>query len=110
MSECWAYMGTKLSPAQLDLYLTIDRILLNEWDPIGVSGCQGAEDEYHGYLPQIFSMVTSHSDAEKIAPYLNWVVTERMELKSNLEHNLRIAERCIEAGNACGLTVNGEGQ
>ena len=96
-------MSTKLQPKELELYLAIDKLLLYEWDPIGVSGIEGAEDEYHGYLPQVFKMVMANDATAEIAQYLNTVVTERMGLYSNLQHSTIIAEKALSLKNLVGL-------
>jgi hypothetical protein len=64
-------MGTKLPPQELELYLAIDALLLNEWDPIGISGIEEAKDEYYAYLPQVFKMVMENTASAEIANYLN---------------------------------------
>lgn len=96
-------MGTKLPPQQLELYQALDKLLLQEWDPIGISDCEGAEDEYQGYLPKVFSLVLSNASSREIAEYLNWVITERMSMNENMQHSLNIAEKCLQAKTNAGL-------
>jgi hypothetical protein len=88
-------MDTKLPPKELELYLAIDELLLNEWDPIGISGIEEAKDEYHAYLPQVFKMVMADATKAEIAKYLNTVVTERIGLQSDLRHSTNIAEKAL---------------
>ena len=45
----------------IPLLADIERILLREWDPIGVRDVPGAEDEYDGYAFRIFTMLKSHA-------------------------------------------------
>jgi hypothetical protein len=56
------------------------RILMEEWDPIGVRGVPEAADEYDGYLPQIGSRLHDGASAKEIAAYLTWVEEDRMGL------------------------------
>ena len=71
-------MGHRLEPHQNELYRRVDEVLSYLWDPIGVAGIPGARDEYHGYLPHVFSMLVNGSAAGAIADYLNQVVGDRM--------------------------------
>jgi len=89
-------MGKKLPPQELELYLALDGLLFNEWDPIGVRGIEEAKDEYYSYLPQVFKMVMDNAPKVEIAEYLNSVVTERMGLNSDMRHSLRIAEKALK--------------
>ena len=71
-------MGHRLEPYQNELYRRVDEVLSYLWDPIGVAGIPEARDEYHGYLPHIFSMLVNGSAEGAIADYLNEVVSDRM--------------------------------
>jgi hypothetical protein len=73
----------------------IKSLFLHEWDPIGVSDCAGAEDEYDSYALQVFKMLGEGADAVAIARYLNWVVTSRMSLRGNLELDPAIAAKAV---------------
>ena len=61
-------MGQKLPAKQLELYKRIDEVLWQDWDPIGVSDCEGARDEYHSYLPKVFRMAYSAGDRKVLVP------------------------------------------
>ena len=56
------------------------RLLMEEWDPIGVRGIPEAADEYDGYLGPIASRLREEASAEEIARYLTDVEEERMGL------------------------------
>jgi hypothetical protein len=71
-------MGHRLEPHQNELYRRVDEVLSYLWDPIGVVGIPEARDEYHGYLPHVFSMLVNGSARGAIADYLNEVVSDRM--------------------------------
>ncbi len=53
----------------------ISRLLLHEWDPIGLSDCDGAESHYDSYALRVFEMLNEEADAIAIASYLTRVVT-----------------------------------
>jgi hypothetical protein len=57
------------------------RVLMEEWDPIGVRGVPEAADEYDSYLGPIAERLRSGQSAEEIAAYLNFVTEERMGWK-----------------------------
>lgn len=73
-------MGSKLKPADEELYRRTDEVLHYLWDPIGVAGYPGARDEYYGYLATVFNLLKTDAGADKIAAYLAQVASEHMEL------------------------------
>ena len=56
----------------------IQRILMNEWDPIGVRDIPEAADEYDSYLGDVYRLVVQSASASKIAEYLRYVEVEQM--------------------------------
>jgi hypothetical protein len=74
----------------------IKRILLNEWDPIGLADVPEAVDEYDAYALRVFTLLQSGAKRASIRDYLQWVVTERMGLSGNLEHSEQIANGLLE--------------
>ncbi len=89
-------MGKKLSPDQLRLYEFIDEILFNEWDPVGVSDSPEARDEYHRYLPQVFSKAMNGESVQNIADYLRGIEIERMGLSNYNSNCITVAEKIIK--------------
>jgi len=78
------------------LYKSIDEILWNDWDPIGVNDFgEDARDEYYGYLPEVYQLKINGATKTEIAKYLDLVVTNRMGMSSNMEHSLNIAEKIV---------------
>ena len=97
-------MGTRLSLQQQKLYEGIYIVLLNDWDPLGVSQIPEAQDEYNPYLPRIFHMVLEHADASKIAEYLQFVFNEQMGFgSSTIEKHMAVAEKIVHLGKEIGL-------
>ena len=94
-------MGKKLPPDQLDLYKRIDEILFYKWDPIGVSDIDWSRDEYHSYLPRVFSMALEYETPEKIAEFLTTISTDNMGLSSRPKHDLKIAELVLSVKEQC---------
>lgn len=93
-------MGTKLSPPDLELYRAVDEVLHYVWDPIGISAIPQARDEYHSYLPHVFSRLRSGEGGQAIAAYLSEVTTNSMGLSANAQHDLNVAEILIDWKNA----------
>jgi hypothetical protein len=79
-----------------DLLARINEVLHYIWDPIGVRGDPSARDEYDSYVPDVHSLLESGSTAEQIATHLDEIATERMGLRSNMEHNRATAQRLLD--------------
>jgi hypothetical protein len=71
----------------------IRQILLKEWDPIGVSEIQEAQDEYDSYVGEIYKMLISRKPKHEIFDYLWWLETEHMGLTGNRQATEHFAER-----------------
>ncbi|MBN1396048.1 MAG: hypothetical protein JW959_13580 [Pirellulales bacterium] len=74
----------------------IRRILLREWDPIGVADVAEAQDEYDGYVGQIHGLLIRHEPKQKIVEFLWWVETEHMGLCGNRVHTEHVADRLLQ--------------
>lgn len=74
------------------------RLLMDEWDPIGVKGAAGAADEYDGYRGPIADRLSSGASAREIAEYLSQVEREHMGLGSGrtADDLLPLSERLID--------------
>ena len=96
-------MGKKLPPEQIKLYNKIDEILFYEWDPIGISDGDLARDEYHSYLPRVFSLALQNEQPESIAEYLGTVTTESMGMSLTKEHDMNIAKKILEMKKSIGV-------
>jgi len=81
--------------AQLE---ALKHLLLDEWDPIGVRGATGAEDEYDNYAFDIFVMLNSGAAEDQIAAYLDRVETEHMCLRLRADRNRAVAQRAVAIG------------
>lgn len=75
----------------------IREILLNEWDPIGVSEFPEAADEYDSYVPEIYGLLVRRETVQKLVDYLWWLATEHMGLCGDRQRTQQIAERLISA-------------
>ncbi len=71
-------MGQKLFPTDAALYRAVSKVLLQEWDPCSVSDVPESQDEYHGYIPQVFRLVREGASRDAIGDHLFRIETERM--------------------------------
>ena len=85
-------MSIHLDKAKL-LHKAIHKILIEEWDPIGVGDILEAQDEYDSYIPQIYKMIISRKPKYEIFKYLWWLETEHMSLSGNRQQTEQCAER-----------------
>lgn len=79
-------------PSELEV---LKSLLLREWDPLGLSNCEGAESHYDPYAVRVLEMLTGGADAVVVASYLNSVVRSEMSLTANLECDRAIATRAV---------------
>ncbi|MDR6633755.1 hypothetical protein J2X72_002555 [Phyllobacterium sp. 1468] len=69
---------------------SIRRILLQEWDPIGIKDVVAAQDQYDGYVSQIAKMVSDHKTVDDLARYL-LMTEDKMGLDGNRVRAVRVA-------------------
>jgi len=63
-------MKNKLNDQEKKLYRQTDEVLHYMWDPIGVKGIAQARDEYHSYLPHVFSLLLKGENTKQITETL----------------------------------------
>ena len=74
------------------LWLQIRKILMEEWDPIGVCGEPNATNEYDSYIPKLKALLRAASGVDPVLDYLDWVASERMGFTSQREQGRAAAE------------------
>ena len=84
-----------LMPKDNELYQRIDEVVHYIWDPIGISEAPQARDEYHSYLPAIFSRVKA-GKVDDIVEYMRWAVEENMGLSFDAEKAEKVAGVLLE--------------
>lgn len=85
----------KLTGKNLQFYETIDRILWENWDPIGIND-SNARDEYYGYLPEVYRLSLEEGIKEMLE-YLLYVERERMGLAGNEEKCKKVVLLIMES-------------
>ncbi|MBA1362076.1 hypothetical protein [Burkholderia gladioli] len=81
---------------------SVRRVLLEEWDPIGIKGIPEAQDEYDSYVLKICGMLRADCSAEGLCKHLRWIETEQMGLDGDELHTSEIAKKLV------GLDVSGD--
>ncbi|MDO3382377.1 hypothetical protein [Gilvimarinus algae] len=71
----------------------IQKILIEEWDPIGVGDIPEAEHEYDSYVPELYKMLISRKPKHEIFEYIWWLETEHMGLTGDRQRSEMFAER-----------------
>lgn len=77
----------------------IKNILMNFWDPIGIIGIDGADDEYDLYINEIKKKLESGIKEKDITKFLSLIEKERMGLSPNYKKNQYVALKLIQLKN-----------
>lgn len=68
--------------------LEMRKVLLEEWDPIGIRDEPGAQNEYDSYLGSLYSLLAEQASEREIAEHLRQIETERMNIRHVSEAQL----------------------
>lgn len=63
-----------------EIRLSIRRILMAEWDPIGVNDIPEAADEYDRYIGGVYALLRANASEDDLVAYLREIEVERMEM------------------------------
>ena len=75
----------------------IATVLLEKWDPIGIRGGSGPQDEYDGYVGGVYRLLVSGATAAQIADHLCKVEAESMGFEGTSSRSLLpVAETLLE--------------
>ena len=84
---------------QQELADAIDKILWEDWDPIGVNDQPSARDEYSGYVAEVFSLALANSPVEEIAKRLNLISNNTIGVGENIDHSKMVARKILDIKN-----------
>ena len=70
-------MSKKMNQTK-NIYQKIHNIFLRDWDPIGIQNIPEAQDEYDGYVSNVFNLLISGKSQKELFEYLWWVETEHI--------------------------------
>ena len=68
-------------------YAAIRRVLLFNWDPIGVHNIAGAQDEYDAYIYPVYRLLLSNATDEEVTEYLKGIEHDTMGLRGQVKHD-----------------------
>jgi hypothetical protein len=74
----------------------IQKILLKEWDPIGIQDIPEAQDEYDSYVSDIYKLIQSKRTESEVFDYLWEIETEHMGLSGDKKHTQTIAHKLFK--------------
>ena len=77
--------------------VAVRRVFLEVWDPIGVQDAPNAQDEYDGYLGDMFELLMAHASDKELKQYLDQCV-QNMGMDSSRHSDTEViaALRSIE--------------
>ena len=64
-------------------------VLLNTWDPIGISDEPNAQNEYDSYIDPIYDLLISQASDDVLIDYLHLVVFEQMGIDAASREDMR---------------------
>ena len=76
-----------------ELWIKVDKILWEDWDPIGVNDKGAPDDEYRGYIPSIIKLIIADADESKITKLLHQHANMNMGLSTNVADHAEIARK-----------------
>lgn len=74
----------------------IQKILLREWDPIGIQDIPEAQDEYDSYVSDIYKLIQSKRTESEVFDYLWGIETEHMGLSGDKKQTQTIAHKLFK--------------
>ncbi len=75
------------------IYKEINKILFEDWDPIGVNQNRLLLDEYEGYVPSIFKLLNENADEIKLSKHLYNIASVNIGINLSMEYHLNIAHK-----------------
>ena len=75
------------------IQLQIRRILLEDWDPIGVADVPEAQNEYDGYVGGLYRLLAEGAPPPAVAAHLAGLEGDQMGLPSSAAARLGVASK-----------------
>lgn len=75
------------------LLAVVDRMLWEDWDPIGVNEIPEARDEYESYVPGVVQLIRQATSAADVFRHLWWLETVYMGLGGDRSRTQAMADR-----------------
>lgn len=77
-----------------DLWEAVDKILWEDWDPIGINDC-GPDDEYRSYVPSVIQLLKEESDKDKLIKLLHQHANINMGLSTDKRFHEEVAAKLL---------------
>jgi hypothetical protein len=74
-------------------FLRVWRILMQQWDPIGVTGVPEAADEYDNYVRHVAGLLREGASAEAVTAYLWGIETQHMCLRGDWPRLVKVVRQ-----------------
>jgi hypothetical protein len=78
----------------------VKKVLLKDWDPIGVGSSPEADDEYDLYVQNISRMLREEKTADELYSYLRWIEVEHIGLDGDELHTRTVTHRLMNLDKA----------
>ena len=75
------------------LFESVKRVLIKDWDPIGVRSVPQAQDEYDGYAGSIVKMLAAGATVSDLSKHLLEIETKSMGLAGHRERAFAAAQK-----------------
>ena len=82
------------APYKID-YKALKKLVIDEWDPIGIGNDPYAQDEYDSYIYMLLGLVFRKASEEQIFDYLWDLETQHMGLNGDEATTRRFAKRLV---------------
>ena len=76
----------------------VSRTLWETWDPIGVRGMGGPDDEYDSYVDDVLAMLRQGADETRLSSRLEAIADDRMGLPGTKADADRAARALLRLG------------
>jgi hypothetical protein len=73
----------------------IRKVLLNVWDPIGIQNEPNAQDEYDGYVGEIYGLLVRRATDQEITDRLLYIVNDTMGLDAAKAEDMQPTVRAL---------------
>lgn len=100
--------GSDFRPRRRETVLiqeAIRKVLVEEWDPIGVRGVPQAVDEYDRYIGRLHRILVGSRSADEIAACLATIERDEMAVATSEEVRCHVARQLLHLSVALGRRV-----
>jgi len=76
-------------------FKSVRKILMEDWDPIGVGDDVNTKDEYDSYAFDIYRMLEDKKLPDELVKYLLWAEQDRMGLQPNRPQAQKVVAKLV---------------